>query len=100
MSRFKTTILLLLSLAAAAPSRAADEAAAIQHPQFTAEQVEFFSKEIRPLLAENCFKCHGNKDAKGHTKAKSGLQLISRRGLMTTARRSTRRTRPRALFSK
>jgi hypothetical protein len=34
--------------------------------------LEFFEKEIRPLLIERCFKCHGEK------KAKSGLRLDSR----------------------
>jgi mono/diheme cytochrome c family protein len=38
----------------------------------TAAQLEFFEKEVRPVLADNCFKCHG-KD-----KQKSGLRLDSR----------------------
>ena len=33
---------------------------------------EFFEKKIRPLLAENCFKCHGEEKQKG------GLRLDSR----------------------
>ncbi|MBX6311700.1 MAG: PSD1 domain-containing protein [Isosphaeraceae bacterium] len=37
-----------------------------------AEQVKFFEKEVRPLLAENCFKCHGPQKQKG------GLRLDSR----------------------
>ena len=35
------------------------------------EQVSFFEKEVRPLLAENCFKCHGEAKQKG------GLRLDS-----------------------
>ena len=80
MSRFKTTAL-LLSLAGTLPATGNDEVD-IQHPAFSTEQVEFFTNEVRPLLAENCFKCHGDKGSKGHTKAKGGLQLISRRGVM------------------
>jgi len=71
----------ILSLLAAASAVAQDEPR-IEHPQFAPEQIEFFTKEVRPILAENCFKCHGNTDSKGHAKAKGGLQLISRRGLM------------------
>ncbi len=33
---------------------------------------EFFEKEVRPLLVENCLKCHGDKKPKG------GLRLTSR----------------------
>lgn len=41
-------------------------------PPFTAAQLEFFEKEVRPVLADNCYKCHGEK------KQKSGLRLDSR----------------------
>ena len=80
MSRFKTTPVLISLLISANLAQA--EPAEIQHPTFSPEQLEFFTKEVRPLLAENCFKCHGNKDSEGHVKAKGGLQLISRRGLV------------------
>ena len=36
-----------------------------------------FSKEIQPLLAERCFKCHGEKKRKG------GLRLTNRRDALT-----------------
>ena len=35
---------------------------------------EFFESKIRPVLAEQCLKCHGEKKAKG------GLRLDSRAG--------------------
>jgi cytochrome c553 len=38
----------------------------------TATQLEFFEKEVRPVLADHCYKCHGEK------KQKSGLRLDSR----------------------
>ena len=41
--------------------------------EFTAEQVGFFEKEIKPLLEERCFKCHGDKK-----KVKGSLRLTSR----------------------
>jgi Protein of unknown function (DUF1553)/Protein of unknown function (DUF1549)/Planctomycete cytochrome C len=36
---------------------------------FPPEQIEFFEKEVRPVLAENCYDCHG-----GH-KHENGLRL-------------------------
>ena len=38
----------------------------------TATQLEFFEKEVRPVLADHCYKCHAEK------KQKSGLRLDSR----------------------
>ncbi len=43
-------------------------------PTFTSEQIEFFEKRIRPVLAENCLDCHTG------TKAKVGLRLDHRAG--------------------
>ena len=54
---------LFLALSASAAEKAAPP---------TAAQIEFFEKEIRPVLADNCYKCHGPK------KQKSGLRLDSR----------------------
>lgn len=54
---------------------------AVAHAQ-TAEDVEFFRQKVKPILAENCFSCHGGSDGKGGYKVKSGLQLISRKGLL------------------
>src|SRR5436190_20937203 len=42
------------------------------------EGFEFFEKNIRPLLAENCYKCHSAKSEK----IKGGLLLDTREGLL------------------
>src|SRR5262245_3283081 len=34
-------------------------------PEPTAEQVKFFEEKVRPILAENCYKCHGSDEQKG-----------------------------------
>jgi mono/diheme cytochrome c family protein len=39
---------------------------------FSAADLEFFEKRVRPVLAEHCFECHGEKKQKG------GLRLDSR----------------------
>src|SRR5262252_3453580 len=35
-------------------------------PEPTAEQVKFFEEKVRPILAENCYKCHGSEKQKGN----------------------------------
>ena len=34
-------------------------------PEPTPEQVKFFEERVRPILAENCYKCHGSEQQKG-----------------------------------
>ena len=43
-------------------------------PQFTPAQLEFFEKEVRPLLSRRCYSCHSAKTEK----LKGGLRLDSR----------------------
>src|SRR5262245_7373987 len=45
-------------------------------PRSPAAQVEYFEKAVRPVLATNCFNCHGPDKQKG------GLRLDSREALM------------------
>jgi hypothetical protein len=40
------------------------------------QEIEFFEKKVRPILADNCFKCHGMGKKKG------SLSLESRAGLL------------------
>jgi hypothetical protein len=40
------------------------------------QALEFFEKQVRPILAEHCFSCHGEKKQKG------GLRLDSRAALL------------------
>ena len=49
---------------------------AVTAPAPTSEQLAFFEGKIRPLLADNCYKCHSAADGK----AKGGLVLDTREG--------------------
>lgn len=50
--------------------------AAENSAKFPAESIEFFEKQVRPLLAEHCQKCHGE------TKQKGNLRLDSRAAML------------------
>ncbi len=61
------------ALAEGAPAEnAAAEKAAPEAESFSPQQVAFFESKVRPILAENCHKCHGGDDPK------AGLRLDSR----------------------
>ena len=62
------SILLVLSVPAVA------SAAVTAEP--TKEQLAFFESKVRPILAENCYKCHSAEKGK----SKGGLTLDSREG--------------------
>ena len=64
--RFDVCTRLALALAAAVPllvGGASSLRAATPEP--TPEQVQFFEEKVRPILAENCYKCHGSEKQKG-----------------------------------
>jgi hypothetical protein len=42
--------------------------------------VEFFEKQVRPILVEHCFDCHGGK---GEESTRGGLRLDSRHAILT-----------------
>ena len=50
---------------------------AVQSAPPESDSAEFFEKEVRPLLAERCFKCHGG------AKTKAGLRLTSRATILS-----------------
>ncbi len=56
---------------------AADEPARPAGDKAAAEQVEFFEKEVLPILTTRCFKCHG-----GEEKIRGGLRLTTRGALL------------------
>ena len=45
----------------------------------TAAQIEFFEAKVRPVLAEHCYSCHGDK------KQSAGMRLDSAAGLKAGA---------------
>jgi mono/diheme cytochrome c family protein len=63
------------ALSFALGSSAATPAAA---PQLTATQTQFFENKIRPILSQNCYKCHSAEA----TKVKGGLLLDTRDGVL------------------
>jgi hypothetical protein len=54
----------------------------VVHPSFAADQVAFFEQNVRPLLEQNCVRCHGGQGSNGEVKVRSGLQMVSRKGLV------------------
>ncbi|MEM9481730.1 MAG: PSD1 and planctomycete cytochrome C domain-containing protein [Verrucomicrobiota bacterium] len=66
--------LCFLSAFAAIPASAAN---------FSESEIAFFADEVRPILAANCFECHGGERANGPRKFKSNFQVISRAGILT-----------------
>jgi len=59
--------LAILHSAAAEPSQ----------PTFAPEQVEFFERQVKPILKANCVSCHG-----AEKKVQGGLHLTSREGVL------------------
>ena len=45
----------------------------------TPDQVSYFESRVRPLLSDNCFRCHGGEPGK---KPKAGLVLTTLEGML------------------
>ncbi|MCA9115895.1 MAG: PSD1 domain-containing protein [Planctomycetaceae bacterium] len=58
------------------PESPAAEQPAEAESAFTPAQLEFFEKQVRPVLAEHCYSCHGAKKQEG------GLRLDSRAAIL------------------
>ena len=69
-SHLRTALAALILTALAIPN------ASGQDPQPSAEAVRFFEAHIRPVLVDQCFKCHGPE------KQKAGLRLDSRSAML------------------
>ena len=73
------TGLLLVAISVWNDARAGDETTAVlDKPTFTAEQIEFFESEVRPVLVQHCYKCHST-DA---VELQAGLYVDSREALI------------------
>jgi len=51
----------------------------VDNPTFTAEQIEYFEAQVRPILIQHCYECHSS-DA---VKVQAGLYVDSREALLT-----------------
>ena len=60
---------------APAPSVVKVSATAAPHPQGIMSDADFFENKVRPILANNCYKCHGDVTS-------GGLKLDSREALL------------------
>src|ERR1019366_4289636 len=69
MMRIAANLGLSLALGALLPAGASAD-------DFPAEAIEFFEKDVRPLLFDQCWKCHGDAKPKGR------LQLTSRAAVL------------------
>src|SRR5438270_13031763 len=57
-------------------SDAAEEPKPSAEKKFTAEEIAFFEKEVRPLLEAKCVRCHGGEKVKGHLKLTSRAAVL------------------------
>ncbi len=76
---YKSLITLLIaSVISAATICLADEATTTVQSPAKADQLEFFERSVRPILAEHCYSCHSSKAKK----LKANLLVDSRAGLL------------------
>ncbi len=71
------TLLLTSALLAPVLSQAAEGDAANAHAGLTSDQLNFFEKNIRPVLVQHCYKCHSEQSEK----VKGGLTVDTKHGL-------------------
>jgi hypothetical protein len=71
---FKTVVLCAFAVPLVLSMQAIADETTVSQP--SPQEVDFFEKEIRPLLVTHCFECHSGSEAKG------GLRLDSRPGIV------------------
>ena len=73
--------ILTLSMTLLAPAvlPAADTAAETAHAGVTPDQLQFFEKNIRPVLVQSCYKCHSSEPT---AKVKGGLTLDTKQATL------------------
>lgn len=73
--------ILTLSMILLAPAvlPAADTAAETAHAGITPDQLQFFEKNIRPVLVQSCYKCHSSEPT---AKVKGGLTLDTKQATL------------------
>jgi hypothetical protein len=69
MKRVAATFGLSLALSALLPAGACAD-------DFPAAAIEFFEKDVRPLLIDKCWKCHGDAKPKGRLRLTSRLAVL------------------------
>jgi cytochrome c553 len=76
-SRMRFTSLAAVGLAFLA-AMAVSPSAWAESPEFSAEQLEFFEKQVRPILAARCYECHGAEaeEPSGNLRVDSRLLLL------------------------
>ncbi len=72
--RFAFSILLLMSLSTL--DSITSSALAEKNETPTREQIVFFETEVRPILARNCYRCHGAKKQEGELRVDSREALL------------------------
>ncbi len=73
-NRFSFLTAVIVGLASGAAAAALAEEPAATGPKFDAKSLEFFEKQVRPILVERCYECHSVQSKK----LGGGLQLDSR----------------------
>ncbi|HVX10124.1 MAG TPA: PSD1 and planctomycete cytochrome C domain-containing protein [Pirellulales bacterium] len=66
---------LLASIGWAAADEPMPDAPGLDGP-FPAEQIDFFEKQVRPLLVEHCHQCHGERAQKGNLRLDSRAAVL------------------------
>src|SRR5437763_8018692 len=80
MTRFAlASLALTLALARTNPASAQPKSGFADNP--TQEQLAFFEKKVRPVLVDNCYKCH-SAEAQKAGKLKGDLLLDTRAGVL------------------